>query len=338
MKVIYRINGFQESETEQIGRRVERKQKKLERVSGRTKGETVILRVNARKVGKPERARIALTLSLRRGVLFAERTDADPFNALDRALDALIQEIRSYRASAFRERQRRRHGRISEELDTAQTYLEEQARQDDRESFDARLRPLLRSLYVLAVNEVRDRQVAEELPPGAVDPVEVVDEVVAQAYEAFRRGISPRPLKTWLVGTMNAYLDKVQKTHEAEPTISSPVHIEERLGHDDPMDVRSLGDDQLEFYHPDESLHIEDVLPDLALADPMETLSAREQMRFIHRIIRQLPRPERQAFLLHADGFDDLEIGMIQKREEKEVHRDVEKVRELILNQLGLAR
>lgn len=339
MKIIYRINGFSAADADQIARRVEQKKSKLVRVSGRLKGETVILRVNGRKSVKPEQAVVSLSLSLRKGVLFAERVEADPPSALDRALDALIEEIRTYRSVVSRERQRRRQGRIAEELVAAQPYLAEKAQREDREAFDARLRPLLRPIYALAVNEVRDRQMAEELPIGAIDPVEVLDEVVAQAYEAFRRNAIRQPLKTWLVAALHAYLDSVQKAQAIEPAIaSSVVHLEQLVDHDDPMDVRSQGDDHLEFYQPDESLHFEDVLPDLALADPMETLSAREQMRFIHKTIRRLPRPERQSFLLHADGFDDLEIAMIQNRSENQVHADIGKVRELILSQLGLVR
>jgi len=337
MKIIYRLSGLTDADSEMLTRRVEKKKSKLTRVTGRAKGEAVVLRVNARKSGRPEVTRVSLSLSLRRGVLFTERSDSDPSAALDRALDALTEEIRTFRSSVFQERQRRRHRRVAEELLQAQAYLEERARRSDRASFDERLRPLLRLLYTLAVSEVRDRQVAGDLPLGAVDPVEVLDEVVARTYEAFRSdGIDP-PLKTWLVSTMNTYLDEVQDTHRAEPTVASPVHLEESLPHDDPLDVRSLGDDQLEFYQPDESLHLEDVLPDLALADPVEALSAREQMRYVYRALRQLPRRQRQAFLLHADGFDDMEIAMIQNRSEKEVGQDIRAVREIILNQLESA-
>ncbi len=334
MKIVNRFTGITEAESQELVRALGKKEAKLDRLTGRAKGEEAVLRVNARRSAKLGSVRISMTLTLRRGVLFVEREHADPVTALDRASEALFEEIRSFRSSAFRERQRRRHKRIAQELELAQPYLEEQAKVSDRESFDSRLRPLLRPLYALAVHEVRDRQISGELMVGCVDPGEVVDEVVARAYEAFRSRTFTPQLKTWLVAAMHAYLDELQESLKDEPAVSSEVRLDDPVQGDDPLNVRALGEDRLEFYQPDEALHFEDVVPDLALADPESQLSAREQMRFVHRSLRELPRQKRQAFLLHADGYDDLEISMIQKRPESEVRRDIESVRSQLLKRL----
>jgi DNA-directed RNA polymerase specialized sigma24 family protein len=251
-------------------------------------------------------------------------------------VEALIEEIRKFRASHFKEKQRRRHARVAEELEQAQPYLEEQAKLSDRGSFEERLRPLLRPMYSLAVAEVESRQTAGELNSGAVDPVEVVDEIVARAYEAFRDGSVTFPLKTWLVARMTDYLDEVSASDQANPVVNADVHLEERFEKQEPWDAGSPGDDKLDFDYLDESLHLEDVFPDLALTNPEEVLSAREQMRFVHQILRDLPRLKRQSFLLHADGFDDVEIAMVQHRPEHEIRRNIEEVRQMILKQLGL--
>src|SRR5512143_336214 len=120
MKIVYRFTGTTEAESQQFAHAMQKKEAKLDRLTGRVKGDEAVLRINVRRSAKPAGVRVSATLTLRRGVLFVEREHADPLTALDRAAEALFEEIRSFRSSAFRERQRRRHKRIAQELEQAQ--------------------------------------------------------------------------------------------------------------------------------------------------------------------------------------------------------------------------
>lgn len=336
MQIVYRVANLSDADRDQLTRRVEKKRAKIERLCGRAHDGTTVLRVNARQLGHPPKVRVALSLSLRQRVLFAERREMDALTALDRAVDALVEELRTHRATVIRERLRRRNVRLTQDLEKARPYLREQARLEDREAFDDRLRPLLRDLYSLAIDELRVRQVAGELDPGALEPSDLVNEVVVRAYEAFRQSNVPEALWPWLVSLLTTALDEETRKHASEPAINPARHFDDEISENDPrLDVSLLGDEALEFYQPDDQFHLEDVLPDVELPDPAALLSAREQMRIVHRALKTLPRSQRQAFLLHADGFDDVEIGMVQNRQPAEIQRDIEATRRKILDILN---
>lgn len=336
MQIVYRVANLSDTDREQLTRRVEKKRTKIERMCGRAHNDTTVLRVNARQLGHPPKVRVALSLSLRQRVLFSERMEEDALTALDRAVEALIEELRTHRATVIRERLRRRNVRLTEDLEKARPYLREQARLEDREAFDDRLRPLLRDLYSLAIDELRVRQVAGELDPGDLEPSDLVNDVVVRAYEAFRQGNVPEAIWPWLVSLLALALDEETRKCASEPSINPARHFDDEIPENDPrLDVSLLGDEALEFYQPDDQFHLEDILPDVELPDPAALLSAREQMRIVHRALKSLPRQQRQAFLLHADGFDEVEIGMVQHRPPAEILRDIQATRRKILDILN---
>ncbi len=336
MQITTATSGLTDLEREFITKDIEKKRGKLERTAGRAHDASAALRLSARKEGHPPVVTVTLNLALRGGALYAERADPDARTAVDRAADALLESLRAHRAALAREHLRRRHTHAEEHLAEARPELAKSATMQDRKAFDARLRPLLGTLYTLAVRELRQRQVAGELAPGALDPAEVLDEVVVRAYDSFRQGNMQPPIRAKLAALLNQFLDEIIRERRLEPADDPAAHFDDDIPENDPrLEVSTLGDEALEFYQPDEQLHLEDILAGAEVPDPASLLSAREQMRIIHRAIKKLPRLQRQAFLLHADGFDDLEIAMLQKRSEAEVHKDVELVRTLILRQLA---
>jgi DNA-directed RNA polymerase specialized sigma24 family protein len=99
-------------------------------------------------------------------------------------------------------------------------------------------------------------------------------------------------------------------------------HIEE---------VSTLGDEILDFYQPDEDLKLEDIVPDIEVPTPEQSVEAKELQLLVRSLHAQMPREWRRPLLLHhVGGRPEARSQKPLSRPEMEVRRILERAREYL--------
>jgi DNA-directed RNA polymerase specialized sigma24 family protein len=85
----------------------------------------------------------------------------------------------------------------------------------------------------------------------------------------------------------------------------------------------------------EDELATQDDVPDRQSAWAEEYLEAEELLFRIHRLLGELPKAQRQAFMLHVlESYDLTEIASLQRRSEGEVRTDIEGARDMFVERL----
>jgi RNA polymerase sigma factor (sigma-70 family) len=108
------------------------------------------------------------------------------------------------------------------------------------------------------------------------------------------------------------------------------AHVEEP-----PEDSQQWEDEPLNFYQPDESLRLEDLMRDSSIATPEEYLAEEETEERLQNAIAELPDEVREPFILYAlEGFNSDEAAMILGKEKEEILDAVKHARKLLREQV----
>ncbi|WP_428939904.1 integrase [Fontivita pretiosa] len=307
-------------------------------------------------------ARAVLTLSS--GTLVANgRSRGDDYReALDMALDRLAEEVRRHKGLLRHDYLYHRKNRRQRDFAGIGAEIEQQYQQRDRQAFGQLLLGVLRNLQDHAHHELVIAQLEGLIRPNELSVSDVLDEVVARAYERWEDRPA-EPLEQWLTRLLHEVIDSYaagasrvahgappqqapppQPTEQPErietaeateaPPLLSPqneVSLEEVIPPDDPrFQVDSGWIIENEPYWPElEPLTLEQVLPDQEVAEPWQELSAEEQRQQILLELSRFPREQRRAFMLHAlEGWDPDDIATFQQRPLQDVRRDIELIRQ----------
>src|SRR6266850_3739897 len=178
----------------------------------------------------------SLNLRVPSNILHAEKTDSDVIKALDDAVKALLRELEAYKSSLRGEALWKRNARREElhQRKTASFASEPKPHgigpQNQQEMVRELLKQFYDSLLHHARRHIRHDELARDLPRGAVDPKDIVDEVVGQA-EA-RADKKPKQLswRVWLYHLLheelrrqrNSYKQREGKELPTEKTITLP--------------------------------------------------------------------------------------------------------------------
>ncbi len=300
---------------------------RFERLTKRFDPDLTLLRIVVEGLEKKKQFYVQLTLSLPQAVLSARGEHKQLKTAFKIARERLEKELARHLAELRGEHVYKRHQHYVHEMAKALPELAIDKKADLRERFRDRLRPLLRDLYRIARREILFYQLTGELPPGYLDPGDVVDEAVLWAYEHYDQIVSTGDLAFALHKKVLEILKREIEKLKAEGHEAVPVEESVPL-----TDVRYKLKEDVEspFYEP-EQLRWEDVLPAGEVVEPEEALSAEELSNLIMRELSRLALEKRQAFVWHVlDGLSVTEIAKLQGRDEEEVSRDIEEVRRYI--------
>ena len=167
------------------------------------------------------------------------------------------------------------------------------------------------------------------MPPGFLEPHALVDDVFLQVRANYLSKPASLSLEQWIFQvvreTLHQQLEEIE-VHRDEP------HMEENAAQ-----VEGWEDEQLNFYQPDESLMVEDLLRDGQSSNPEEIMAKDEVEEQLHRSIAQLPKPLRESFVLFAlEGFTSDEVAMMTGKSADEVVKDVESARSALKQEMKL--
>jgi RNA polymerase sigma factor (sigma-70 family) len=250
---------------------------------------------------------------------------AEQHSIVDEAVEELVRQIQRHKAEVRKEHLRRRRQRQRGDQRTASPFLQADFENRRTPAFFILLKPLLKSVRDHAQRELEILELEDTIPIGEVTADDLVDDVLVAAWEAFDERPQHTPLDVWLMGILHERLNELQQQF-GDVKLSLPI---ERASADElDADIDDLNFWLAQALEPVEETTLEDIIPDEASADWWRTLEAKDQHEHLMRLLQQLPKHERQSFMLsEVEGFDLSEIGFALDRSENEIAKDVERAR-----------
>ncbi|MBI3940619.1 MAG: sigma-70 family RNA polymerase sigma factor, partial [Acidobacteria bacterium] len=175
--------------------------------------------------------------------------------------------------------------------------------------------------------ELYRQALVENLPPGLLQPQAILDEVFLEVSAHAARLPDNWTVERWMIQVAR---DRIRnRVQELDANRDQP-HVEDAA-----ENPERWYDEALNFYQPDESLRVEDVLPDDRSATPEELLAQHEREEQLRRAIAHLPDPIRESFVLFAlEGFNSDEIAMITRKTPDRVLEEVQEAQGLLREQV----
>jgi DNA-directed RNA polymerase specialized sigma24 family protein/ribosome-associated translation inhibitor RaiA len=226
----------------------------------------------------------------------------------------------------------RRGVRQRAELTAALPLLERDAETGDREDFLRVLRPLLDHLGDHARRELRILEATGALAPGELIVSDVLDELVTRAWLQFADHPPAMSLELWLTRILDDIVE--ERAHQGQP-IQQPLH--QRSGRPRPQRVPQVAEQEwwIWLLDDDEVPAQEDKIVSRHSAWAEEFLEAEELVSRIHASLADLPKLQRQAFVLNVlEAYEPFEVAMLQERSESDVQADVQAARNHLRQQL----
>lgn len=211
------------------------------------------------------------------------------------------------------------------------------AEQTKRQEFLSQVGGHLKKLYEHVRHQLGYFESVGDLAPGELKPEDVVDAALIRAYREFVRNPSPQDrqdMETRLIQLATRQLQSEVKRLRSET--GRTVHIEEDVPETPPEEeVKTLGEEILYFYQPDEDLKMEDVLPDLSIPTPEQVAELREFRRCVNAASAALPGEWRRALQLrYVDGRTLKQTAAALRKSEREVERVIEYARRYLRQRL----
>jgi ribosomal subunit interface protein len=256
-----------------------------------------------------------LTLRVPSNILHSEKTTDDLIKALNLAVDSLLHDLDAFKATLTDSRYWKRKERrdLSHYLKSAAFALEAQAAgtgpQNDEEVVRDLFQRHYRDLLHHARRELRHDEEAGEIPPGAIDAKEVLDEVSKRAAGKAKERPRGGNWMVWFYQLIHEelerrrYLLKSQEPPRREQPGSQPQGKEQVQP---PREHREPEHDPLD-----------------------DIVTQKDTLELLQHEMRTWPRPERELFeLYYVEGFDLEEIAVVTGYPLKTVEKSLASVRQ----------
>jgi DNA-directed RNA polymerase specialized sigma24 family protein len=302
-----------------LQRLIERKAQKVAKILPTFTAESLTLHLTIEKLPRGNQYETALVLTTPQTSIRVAETEDNPSGSVLRGYDELIRKIQKFKSQLTRERfwQRQPEWAQRGPAESAQD-LEKAINQ----SLDKIQNYIRRELYHQTLHE--------NLPIGLLQPEALTDEVFLEASAKAAAKPLGLSFEQWIIQLAREHVAKRIAGLDRE----SP-HLEEAA----PTDAARWEDEPLNFYQPDESLSLGDLLPDITSGNPEELLEREEAEKELHEAVARLPKSIRESFVLNVlEGFAPDEATMITGRAPETIAKDVEIARNLLRDSLLLMR
>jgi ribosomal subunit interface protein len=273
-----------------------------------------------------KRWELRASLYLPTGLIVANEEGTELHPVLDNGADELVRQIHRHKAKVRKEHLFRRRKRQLEHENAAAVSLESDYNVRHPAAFFELFKPLLTAVQSQATRELRILELEEAIPAGEVTVDDLVDDVLVIAWESYGERPQNTPIDVWLIGILHERLAELQDCY-GDTKLSSPV---ERASAEEGAD---FDPDDLHYWlsqalQPAEPVTLEDILAGDESGDWLRRLEVKEQQEHILSYLQQVPKHERQAFMLsEVEGFEIREIAMALDRTEIQVAADIENAR-----------
>jgi RNA polymerase sigma factor (sigma-70 family) len=286
---------------------------------------------------KQDRYIATLTLRLPRNILRSRQTADDAMKAFDGALQALRHQLESQKQDA-RGQRLPKHARTEKEQWQSTEFAEKpQAAGAGPQNYQEVVREFLEHNYNRLLYHVRrhihEYEATGDLPQGAVDPRDIVDEVARQAEAR----VSERPpMVEWLVWVFHLLHEELRRQRDfyrqkeaGEIPTEQPRRVPE-LSEEKLQPLERIVQKEIE----PQVIRTEDVLQGSEMR-PDEFVAQKER---IEQLLPQLPHwtwIEREVFELYfIEGFEPDEIAKAMDQPADRIREIVDELRDRVREQL----
>ncbi|HSR53696.1 MAG TPA: sigma-70 family RNA polymerase sigma factor [Acidobacteriota bacterium] len=308
-------------ETQDLRKLIDRQCRKVRRFLPTFASQDIDLNIDIERHSKKNQFHVSISLALPQKALHCEDTEYNLTPAVLKAFSELIRRIKRFKSKLNREKHWQR------DLKLHAPPPSEQSRPDVFDEYQDGLEKIENYLR----RELYHRVVTQDLPPGLLQPHELVDEVYLKVTSnPAGRPENVSPDQYMFQVARRTLGEKVQELREAAAT----RHVEE------PTDgTPQWEDEDLNFYQPDESLKLEDLLTDKKAATPEEYLREEETEELLQKAIAALPKELREPFVLYSlEGFNSHEVAMIMDKTREEVLDAVDQARQTLRGEMQVSR
>lgn len=302
--------------TQSLNSLIEKQATKIRKLLPTFQARDLDVHVNLEQLSTRKQFHAALVLNLPQKAIHVDTIEEEVSTAILRAFNELRRRVKRFKSHLNREKVRVRAPQ------PAAQPVEEPA-QDVGEAVGDNLEKI--ENYIR--REIYHRAVLQGLSPGILQPHEVVDDVFVEVSS--RKPARPEHLsmEQWMFQVARRVLSqRMRDVIEA----GKHAHVEEPL-----ENAEKWEDEPLNFYQPDESLRLEDLMRDSSVATPEEYLAEEETEERLQKAIAELPDAVREPFILYAlEGFNSDEAAMILGKSKEEVLDAVKDARRLLRKQV----
>lgn len=299
---------------------IERQATKIRKLLPTFQSRDLDVHVSLEQLSTKKQFHAALVLTLPQKAIHVDTIEEEVSTAILRAFNELRRRVKRFKSHLNREKIRVRAPQPVAPSSGEPAQDVGEAVGDNLEKIENYIR-----------REIYHRAIIQGLPPGILQPHEVVDEVFIEVSS--RKPARPQhlSLEQWMFQVARRVLS--QKLRDAVES-GKLAHVEEP-----PKETEQWEDEPLNFYQPDESLRLEDLLRDSSVATPEEYLAEEETEERLQNAIAELPDKVREPFILYAlEGFNSDEAAMILGQQKDEVLEAVKNARRLLRKQVDEKR
>jgi RNA polymerase sigma factor (sigma-70 family) len=227
---------------------------------------------------------------------------------------------------------RHQHGEV---LNQREAELSNLASQGKRDEFFREIIPLLKPLRSYIKRRLRGARLTQRADIAVLSSVDMLDDVVLEAYEKFNRKPKRLTLEQWLYRLANEevdrYVSKRRPTEKRRKSLETLTQTELRTLEEMPITADADGEAWFPEELDDSEYQALEFLPPAFDDTPEQQLERREQILEIVRTLARLTERERTVFELYVvEGFSKDAVAAISGVPADEVPRIAEKVKEHI--------
>jgi ribosomal subunit interface protein len=278
----------------------------------------------------------ALTLTLPSDIVRAEKSAGDLLKAFDDALQTLQRELEALSRSRFQGHA----SKPSEERERSATTFaaEPQPQGTGPQDFGEAVRKFVLNHYSRLLHharrDIRHDELTGDLPMGAIDPRDIVDEVARQAEKNPERKPANVSWRVWIFHFLHEHLCRWRRLYKHKQAEDIPTEKRTTLPE---LKLKALQplEQMVEKVMEPQIIRIEDVVPDPEAVPPDRFVEEKELLEELQHAIQSWPRAEREVFELYfVQGFESEEIARITGQPPKKVKDIVARVQEHVREQL----
>lgn len=213
--------------------------------------------------------------------------------------------------------------------------LRKLASEGKRDEFFREIIPLLKPLRSYIKRRLRGARLTQRANIPVLSSVDMLDDVVLEAYEKFNRKPKRLTLEQWLYRLANEefarYVSKRRPTEKRRKSLETLTQTELRTLEEMPITADADGEVWFPEELDDSEYQALEFLPPAFDDTPEQQLERREQILEIIRTLAKLSERERTVFELYVvEGFSKGAVARISGVPTDEVPRIAEKVKEHI--------
>ena len=251
-------------------------------------------------------------LHLPTGTIATQETRRSIEEALDILADELVRQIKRHRDQVRKDFVYRRRRQTRMDLSAAGPYIHNDVMEDRRESFLSLMRPLMRDVYDHARRELIILETQGSIPQNEYTAGDLLDEVLAQAWEEYKQKPEELELDVWLLNILHRKLAELVRSHKGEVSTNETVEGTRDDPYTPDSDVDRVAFWLERIFADNRDLTLGELIPDPESTAWMEAVAEEDIDATVRSALSRLPSDERQALMLHElAGYEDADIANI---------------------------